>query len=306
MRRVFILLAGLMPCLLIGQATLTVDRPTLRLGDHFSARVSVVVPPGSQWINRQQVWPDSLQSVEVVSGPEQTGEADLLRDSYHLAVFDTGQVMLPPLAVILFSGDRYDTLYTASVTLTVESVEPDAEGLNPIRDIYREPFRPAYYLRYLPFAIAAIALAIGIWYYLRRRRLVAEPRPASAPPLSPEAWAEARLAELEADQLWHKGEIKTHYSRLTAIFREYLERRYAIRALEQTTPEIVQQLRHSGLPPDVVDDAGQLLQIADLVKFAKGDPGMDVHAQALHRVRTYVRHAHPSDMDHPSTDAEDA
>ena len=97
------------------------------------------------------------------------------------------------------------------------------------------------------------------------------------------------MDRLEEKKLWQKGEVKEHYSILTAILREYLERRYGIKALEQTSDEILQQLSLQNLSPELLTDTEQLLSVADLIKFAKADPGVNLHEAAIERVRRFVK-----------------
>ena len=98
-------------------------------------------------------------------------------------------------------------------------------------------------------------------------------------------WANCRKKK----RLWQSGEVKEHYTLLTGILREYLERRYGVNALEQTTDEILQQLSYLQLSDDLITDTEQLLSVADLIKFAKADPGVDIHAATIERVRRFVR-----------------
>ena len=109
----------------------------------------------------------------------------------------------------------------------------------------------------------------------------------------PHEWAIKALDELAEKKLWQQGEIKEHYTELTAILREYLERRYGIHAMEQTSDEILVQLRHQHLKSEsLLMDTEELISVADLIKFAKADPGMDIHAATIERVRIFVRRLH--------------
>jgi hypothetical protein len=272
-----------------------IDRDSLRIGDQFAATLAVDLPPGGTWLNRDAVWPDSMDAFSIVSTPDMSGAGSTVRDTYTLAVFDTGMVALPALTIVIGGPAGQDTLRTDPIMLNVASVEPDAGGLQPIRDIRREPFRPAYYLRYLPYLIGLLILVVILVYaYRRRPKPVREASPPVQPAVPPEVWAMEQLDALTADRLWQRGDVKGHYSRLTDIFRDYLERRYRIHAREQTTYEITRQLSGLGIDPRVVGDVAQLLEIADYVKFAKADPGVDLHQAAIDRVRQFVRGGNPS------------
>ncbi len=122
-------------------------------------------------------------------------------------------------------------------------VEPDSTGLADIKDIYEQPFNPGYYKKYIPHVLGAILLIAALILWLRQRhskRVAPEPSPV---PLLPHEWAIKALDELAEKKLWQQGEVKEHYTYLTTILREYLERRFAIHAMEQTSDEILIQLR---------------------------------------------------------------
>jgi hypothetical protein len=274
---------------LIGQAHLSVDRTEVVIGDQVEVRLRMELRENQRWINQDRLWPDSLPGIEIVSGPEAiTGENTLNSYRWTIACFDTGIVRIPSLAVILAGQQSIDTQWTIDIPIRVLPVEPDSSGLIPIKGIYQEPFRLGFYKKYIPHLLALLLLLTGIWWWWkkRKRKPEAAPIPVAAP--SPAAWALEALANLEREKLWQRGEVKSHYSQLTDIFRGYLERRYQIHAMEQTTDEIVSQLQQVHLNQKTAQDISDLLSISDLVKFAKADPGMDIHAAAIDRIRVFV------------------
>ena len=76
---------------------------------------------------------------------------------------------------------------------------------------------------------------------------------------------------------------------MTYIVREYLEGRYGIQALEQTTDEILGQMKGIQLSAELVPKMTRLLQTADLVKFAKAEPPADYHDNAHALGEEFVR-----------------
>jgi hypothetical protein len=205
-----------------------------------------------------------------------------------VAIFDTGWVKLPPLPVVIKSKGQTDTLFTNDVPVNVLKVEPDSTGLADLKEIYFEPFSAGYYKKYIPHLLFVLLLIGGLMYWLRKgksKQIVDEP---ALIPLLPHEWALNALDELAAKKLWQRGEVKEHYSELTAILREYLERRYSIHAKEQTSVEILEQLHHLQLKPALLADTEELISMADLIKFAKADPGMNIHTAAIERVRSFI------------------
>ena len=96
------------------------------------------------------------------------------------------------------------------------------------------------------------------------------------------------MAKLKAEKLWQQGQVKTYQSRLTHIIREYLENRYNIPALESTTDEILHYLKKVDFDNQWKDKLQNILQIADLVKFAKAKPPVDFHDQVLKEAEDFV------------------
>ncbi len=86
------------------------------------------------------------------------------------------------------------------------------------------------------------------------------------------------LQQLESKGLWQKGEIKSYYSELTHIARNYIEEEIHIPAMESTTSELIESLRRAAkqqklkLSNETVENLESVLKQADLVKFAKVKP----------------------------------
>ena len=97
-----------------------------------------------------------------------------------------------------------------------------------------------------------------------------------------------KLSKLKAEKIWREGKVKEFQSQLTYILREYLENRYKIQALEQTTGEIVHSLQKIKLDNKDIDTIKNILQIADMVKFAKAKPEEDINERFLNETIDFV------------------
>ncbi len=288
----YLILLSLLCCVCIAQsqATLTVNHARIRIGDQLKATIELQSSMGGSWTNKKDIWPDSTKGFEVVSGPDTTAaNTGGLVATWSLSFFDTGYVYIPKLPVILSHQGKVDTFYTEDIPIQVQPVEPDSSGLAGIKEIYVHPFSLAFYKKYIPHILGLALLVTGlIYWWKKRKRKMVEPE-IIAVPITPHDWAYEELQKLAALQLWQKGEIKEHYSLLTGILRGYLEKRFDIQALEQTSDEIITQLQSLQLSPRTLQDTESLLSIADLIKFAKADPGIDLHAEAIERVRMFVK-----------------
>ena len=97
-----------------------------------------------------------------------------------------------------------------------------------------------------------------------------------------------KLSQLQQAELWQQGNIKEYQSQLTYIIREYLENRYEINALENTTAQIRKDLKKINLEENLQNDLQNILQVADLVKFAKAKPGASVHEEFMDKAKRFV------------------
>ncbi|MDP4704082.1 MAG: hypothetical protein NWS05_03410, partial [Polaribacter sp.] len=120
---------------------------------------------------------------------------------------------------------------------------------------------------------------IGFWiyYFVIRKRKVEEDKP-TYKVLPPFEEAIYKLNELDSKLLWQNNQVKEYYSELTEIVRNYIERELQVPALEKTTDEIIGMLRDFQnantiqTSKETILKLKELLQEADLVKFAKSKP----------------------------------
>jgi hypothetical protein len=97
------------------------------------------------------------------------------------------------------------------------------------------------------------------------------------------------LEAVRAKQLWQQGQVKQYHSEITDILRDYIERRYGVAAMERTTDELLAALKGSAMEGGERDRLGNLLRLADLVKFAKYTAVPAENEQLLEGAMTLVR-----------------
>ena len=157
-----------------------------------------------------------------------------------------------------------------------------------------------------PWLLAAAlgALAWEAWRRWRTRPAAPGEAPAPAePPLAPEVAAERALAALTAEGLWERGEHAAYYLRLTEILRAYLEARYGEPATAMTSVEVARLVKAK--QPDLKAAAivRELLQRADLVKFARIKAGPDDGPNDARSLLEVVRATTPSAPPVPAGEA---
>ena len=102
------------------------------------------------------------------------------------------------------------------------------------------------------------------------------------------------MSRLYDSNLIRQGQFKEYYLKLSEIVRRYLERRFEILAVESTTFEILRDLQHKETASTVVDKARDVLEYADLVKFAKLKPAPAEIIRINQTAKAMVEEARPS------------
>lgn len=194
-----------------------------------------------------------------------------LRKDYLITSFDSGLYYIPP--VKLLAG--LDTIASNELALKIMTYEVDTtkKQIYDIKGVQAPPFVLGDYATFLliVFALWALALLI-IWYVLKKKYGVDKPELAPELLLPPHVVAIMELDRLKAEKVWKLGKNKQYYTELSAIIRKYIQRRFQINAPEMTTDEILALFKRDKNTQSVYQNLRQILQLADLVKFAKIEP----------------------------------
>ena len=221
------------------------------------------------------------EGVEILDNQQWNQSSDGFEQQLTFAVFDTGYVVLPPL-VLQIEGD---SIYSNDLALEVQGIMLDSTGLAPIKPILKEPVRLSDFLIYIIVFLVGL-LIIGLVFL--RKKYTAVPEEIVEVPLPPHQIAMISLEKLKGKKLWQQGKIKEYQSELTHIIREYLENRFKIKALESTTGEIISALRKEDQVRDWLEQLSQILNMADMIKFAKAKPELGVHDQFMQMAESFI------------------
>ena len=298
--RYLMVFAFAVPLIAISQPAISVDGTSALIGDHIELTLSVPLPGGSKWINANIVPADTVETIEIVESLPPVTNANGLVKQWTIAVFDTGNVRIPPIPVIVSTGGKSDTFLTNDIPLRIEGVL-DSAGMAPIKPLVYEQVRLSDYLKYALIALVLILLVLGAiaWRHRSKKQPVIVE---ISDPKTPAQLAFEKLHALDDLKLWQKGEVKTYHSQLSHIVREYLEGRFQIQALESTTSEIIAQLKRAGLESQMIEETRKMMQVEDLVKFAKARPPESVHAEHMTFATEFVRKTQQT-VEQTATDA---
>ncbi|MBK9338145.1 MAG: hypothetical protein IPM98_17005 [Lewinellaceae bacterium] len=294
----FLLLFALPVAAQTGDAVAAFDSGYVETGNPFVLHLSVPEQLGQPADIDFSPWETLLPAQNILGSTGWQNRDGRWVNDLTLITFDSAQLWLPPLGIAFPDGD---SVLTNPLELNVLPTPATGEltDLYDIKDIRREPANWRDFL--LPLGIIAagvLLLALAVWWFLLRKKksgLLAE----RALRLPPHELALRQLAELERRQYWQQGQIKTYYTELTRIVREYLEHRYQIPALESATDDILHLLADTDMPEPLHGPLADLLRWADLTKFAKGAPPEHFHAQALREARRLVEQTRP--VEQPDT-----
>ena len=224
---------------------------------------------------------DTLSSqLEVISwlGSDTTNSGDrtVVEQHYVITGFESGSHILPAQEVLYRSGDVLDT--ARSMPLILDLYDPAVDTSQQIKAIKPPINTPLSFKEILPWAAAGLGaiLLSGLAIWLVRRYLKRKKHPEAflqKPKEPAHVIAFRELDQLKEEKIWAKGQVKQYYTRLTEITRQYIERQYEIPAMESTTDEILRAFQRANPEDNILDEIlKDLLELADLVKFAKEDP----------------------------------
>lgn len=315
------LFSGLMPHLsLVAQdsnAFMEVDArletPQIRIGEQ--TRLTIVLKLAQVDVSLQfpNIEGTAFEGFEVVQREKcdtsfiQPNEFVELRCSWLLTSFDSGTQVIPPLPIILSSQGMNDTTMTPPLLLEVSTVEINPEeDIRDIKDVVAIPLG-FWEIAWKVIAILVIISALigGYLLYVRWRKgapLVPVFRKVQQPP---HVVALDRFESLRRQKLWQQGRIKEFHSELTDILRVYIQDRFHIPAPEMVTHEIIQALGNNTETRDKVKDMENILQLADLVKFAREHPLPDEHERSMQLGVRFVKSTIPDIPSPSSTSSKD-
>ncbi len=283
------------------QARVELTPDEILMGQHGRMVIEAEAPSGGHII--LPVFADTITGeIEVIGfgSPDTLHKDDkliALRQTLVITAWEEGYYPVPrQLFKYVFEGDT--TLFESQAALLqVKGVEVDmAEKYRDIRPIWLIPLTLWELLRWVLPVIAVALLLFFLIKWLRGRKVrLAEPDIWEKPDVPAHIAAISSLETLRRKELWQGGKIKLYHSELTTILRLYLRKRFGVNAMEMTTAEIMHLLPQKTRDAALTEKARGILEMADLVKFAKHQPGPEVHEQVLELALEFVRKTIPDD-----------
>jgi len=216
---------------------------------------------------------------------------------YILSVWDTGTVVIPAITVNVFKPDSTldFVVNTDSLEINVVSMvaKTGSQSMRPIKGPVPVSRRWPMTTIILVLLLAGILYGLYVIYGKRMptEHIEVETVQSSKPA---DEMALEKLNHLKGSKYLQRGEIKEFYVQLSYILREYVENSVYIKTLEMTTEEIKQYRSVIPFDRDQLGIWMDILQRADLSKYAKSDPEKMICHEDLVAGETFVKNTVPS------------
>ena len=262
------------------QVTSSIDSTSIKIGEQITYKIevetdttnAVIFPEGQTFMPLEMI--ESYQ-------PDTTkydAKYKLIK-KYGLTQFDSGKYVIPKQKIII-GGKTFatDSMLVEVNDIVVDTTKQKLYDVKPMIDV-KKPSSNWWLWLLLIIAIAAIIAFLVYWFVWRKKPLTEEEKIAQLPPYDR---AKLALKQLDETKYLERAEIKEYYSELTFIIRKYLDEKVYDKALESTTDQLIDRLNilqegnQIELSKDDIKNIEAILKRADLVKFAKSAPDIEL------------------------------
>jgi hypothetical protein len=276
------------------------SRDSLMIGEqiHYTLRIDAPAELEFELPSIQDTLSSTLEIISRLDSDTLSSDGRITIEQHFLITgFEAGSQIVPSQEVIYRRGNESDT--ARSMPLILNLYDPVVDTTQAIKPIKPPINTPLSFKEILPWAAIGLGgllvLGTALWFlrrYLQRKK---DPERFIQKPQEPaHVIAFRELDKLKEEKIWTRGEVKQYYTSLTQITRQYIERQYDIPAMESTTDEILHAFRKAN-PEDMLLDEilKDLLELADLVKFAKEDPLPVDNQTNLNNAYIFVQKTYP-------------
>ena len=201
----------------------------------------------------------------------------LFTKKYALIQFDSGNYWIPKQKILINGVNAIsDSISIRINTVVVDTLKQPLFDIKPLVKLERGYKELTKQIAVIFFILLVLAFLIFLGLRFQKKR---EEKRKKIPPFE-RALLELKALEEERPRL--QEEYKSYYSKLTEVVRRYLEEEANITALESTSKELLKKLEllidagKLDLSTETLLSLKQVLEHADLVKFARSAPEFEV------------------------------
>ena len=258
------------------QVTSSIDSTAIKIGAELFYKIHVKTDSTTLVVFSEE---QTFQPLEMINSysidtTKKEGYYQLTK-TYGLTQFDSGVYTIPKQKIRI--GENI--FFTDSLQVQVNPVVVDTskQKLFDIKPLIEVDKKASKIWRTLGFILLAL-LGIGgvLYWFIWRKNPMSEAEKIAA--LKPYERAKLALEKLDEERYFENEEIKTYYSDLTLILRQYLDEKVYEQSLESTTDELIFRLKtleaanQIKLSKETIQNIETIFKRADLVKFAKSKP----------------------------------
>lgn len=267
------------------QVNLSLSKDSILIGDQLFLTIEVRIPSDASIQSFPQLQ-DSIGKIEILAKTNLDSAKDqqvqIFQQRYTLTAFDSGYYEIPAQKLNFINEEGTQTILSNPAYLYVNTIPVDtAQDFKPIFEIEEED-APSwwtvvkdhileYKYYYIIVFIVLIALGIGIFFlikYLNNKKKAPKKTVQEIPFIK----AQRRIQELINSNIWNEGNYKEYASILSDIIKDYIEESYALPANEMTTRDLLHTVKKSKELRTIHQELRTVLQLTDLIKFAKHLP----------------------------------
>jgi hypothetical protein len=250
-----------------------IDKTTNKIGAQFNLTLKTTVDTLSTVVFPATKNFGSLEVIRnyVIDTVKKDDKYELIK-RYGLTQFDSGRFVIPRMAVLINKKPVYsDSIAVAVQGVVVDTLKQKMYDIKPISQVEET----SDWWKYVLVFLALIAIGVSIYFLIKKYQKKKIEEETFKTPIEK---ATSLLNILEKKELWQHGDVKSYYSELTDIVRNYIEEALEIPAMESTTFELIAGLKATStkkrlrLSAETIKSLESVLEKADLVKFAKSKP----------------------------------
>ena len=284
----------------------SIDSTTLMIGDQTDLHLQATMDAQESvvWPQYGEILQEGIEIVDrtIVDTLALSDGRIQLNQYLTLTSFKDSLFSIEPQPIV--SGG--DTFWTEPLALNIiQPFEVDSSlAITDIKDIEKAPIWWWGIFRWVLLAIGLLLLAVGLyyawrWYQKHRKTEEEEVNPELLRPADEVALE--KLDVIKAQKIWKDGKVKEYQTDLTDVVREYIGRRFDVQSTEKTSDETLREMETilvKGQSDKVqctkeegkvlYEKLRKMLQLADLVKFAKWHTTPDENEQALTTAYDFV------------------
>lgn len=296
------------------KATASIDSTKILIGDQVHLRLEVDQPKNAK-LQFPEISDSITSAIEVIERSAldtfTLSDADQIKiiQNFTITSFDTGVQMVPQFRFLLKYDELSDSIFTQPLALEVFGMKIDTtKGPVDIKKPYAAPVTLKEVTPYILGIILIAAIIFFIFYYLQRKK---KNQPLFSKPEKPKEPAHIvalrHLDKIKEEKIWQQDKIKEYYSEVSDTLRVYIEDRFGIAAMEQTSDETLSafKFRRDLINEKSMEELTQILKLSDLVKFAKYYPLPDDNNLSLINAYFFVNQTKKEEVLRPEKPVDD-